>query len=119
MEEDKILPDLRNNLGIFKDDSEFDTEIILHTNSAFSTLYQIGVGKDFPIRIASSDDTWASLFEGYEKVLPFIKEYTYLKVRMLFDPPSNSSVMESLKQTMKEVEYRIMMEIDGVFNDGK
>lgn len=115
MEEDKILLDLRKNLGIYSEDEAFDSELILHANNSFSTLHQIGVG-DKPIRLTSKDDTWSSLFNGYEKVLDFIKEYTYLKVRLLFDPPSNSSVMDSMKQTVNEVEYRILMEMDGIFN---
>lgn len=117
MEDESIIDSLKGYLGIQKADNAFDQDIVLHANNAFSVLYQVGVGKDKPMRIIDKEDTWHYLFSDYDKILVMIKEYTFLRVRLLFDPPQNSSVMDSLKQTISECEYRIMMELDGTFDD--
>lgn len=117
MNEDVIIDSLKDYLGIQKEDKAFDQDIILHTNNAFSVLYQIGIGQTKPMRISDSNETWVGLFSDYDKILDLIKEYTFLRVRLLFDPPQNASVMESLKQTISECEYRILMDMDGLFNE--
>lgn len=117
MEDESIIDSLKGYLGVQKEDDAFDQDIVLHANNAFSVLYQVGVGKDKPIRIFDKEDAWGCLFQDYDKVLDMIKEYTFLRVRLLFDPPQNSSVMDSLKQTISECEYRIMMELDGTFEE--
>lgn len=114
--EESIIDSLKSYLGIPKEDNAFDQDIVLHTNNAFSVLYQVGVGKDKPYRFTESE-TWEDLFSEYDQILDLIKEYTFLRVRLLFDPPQNSSVMDSLKQTIQECEYRIMIELEGVFAD--
>lgn len=114
--EESIIDSLKGYLGIQKEDKAFDQDIVLHANNAFSVLYQVGVGEDAPMRISDPLVSWEYLFSDYDKVLDMIKEYTFLRVRLLFDPPQNSSLLEALKQTVNECEYRIMMELDGTFN---
>lgn len=117
MEDENIIDSLKGYLGIQKEDNAFNQDLILHANNAFSVLYQVGVGKEKPMRIDENDITWAVLFSDYDEVLDMIKEYTFLRVRLLFDPPQNSYVMDSLKQTISECEYRIMIYLEGVFED--
>lgn len=116
VQEETILESIRDYVGVQKDIDAFDKELILHVNSAFSTLFQIGVGKDKPYRL-DEHSTWSGLFSEYEEELDFIKEYTYLKVKLLFDPPTNSSLLESLKGVINETEYRIELQIEGIFKD--
>lgn len=112
--DESIIDSIKGYVGISGVDSAFDQDIVLHTNTAFSTLYQLGVGKDSPYRITVKDKTtWIELFSNYPNCIDFIKEYTFLRVRLLFDPPTNSSIMESLKQTIQEMEFRLLMELEG------
>lgn len=114
--EETILESIRDYVGVQKDIDAFDKELILHINSAFSTLFQIGVGKDRPYRLEECS-TWFGLFSEYEEELDLIKEYTFLKVKLLFDPPTNSSLLESLKSVINEIEYRIELQIEGIFEE--
>lgn len=116
--DESIIDSIKDYLGISKADEAFDQDIVLHINSTFSTLYQLGVGTNTPFRVFVDDDiTWDELFKDYLKCVPFIQEYTYLKVRLLFDPPTNSSLLDSLKQSIQEIEYRLLLELEGCFDD--
>lgn len=112
-----ILDSIKNYLGISEFDTAFDQEVLLHVNMAFSTLYEIGVGIDFPYRVSTKDETWTGLFSDYLDCVDLIKEYAYLRVKILFDPPSNSFVLDSLEKTLKEAEYRIQIWLEGFFKE--
>lgn len=116
IKEETILESIRDYVGIQKDLDAFDQELVLHINSSFSTLFQIGVGKDKPYRL-EKDSTWSDLFSEYDDELDLIKEYVFLKVKILFDPPTNSSLLESLKSVVNETEYRIELQIEGIFKE--
>lgn len=100
-----ILDDVKKNIGMEPDYMHFDPQIIIHINSALSVLYQIG-GIKKPIRIASRLNTWNEIL-GDREDLDLIKDYIYLKVKLIFDPPTSSFVLESLKAQIKELECRI------------
>lgn len=118
MNDDGILTSVKDYLGVSSQDMVFDNEILLHINLAFSTLFEIGVGVTTPIKLENSEDKWTDLFSDYNDCLEFIKEYTYLKVRVLFDPPTNSSVFDSMNSLIKELEWRIQTFIEGFYKDG-
>ena len=90
---DSILQSIKKLLGPTEDYTHFDADIILHINSAFASLQQLGA-------------TWQE-YLGDEKTLEFVKTYIYLRVRMLFDPPTMGSVMEAMKEALRETEWRI------------
>lgn len=116
--DESIISSIKGYVGISDVDTAFDQDIVLHINTAFSTLYQLGVGKGSPYRIASDEkSSWTELFSDYPNCIDFIKEYTFLRVRLLFDPPTNSYIMDSLKQTIQEMEYRLLMELEGYINE--
>lgn len=110
--DDSVLNSVKKNLGIPIDYNVFDTDVIMHINLAFSTLRQLGIGKDKTIRINNSEDEWTKLFEQYDSCLDFIKDYTYLKVRTLFDPPTTSFVLDALNNNIKEIEWRIQLQLE-------
>lgn len=115
--DESIIGSIKGYVGVSDVDVAFDQDIVLHINTAFSTLYQLGVGKGSPYRISSDDkSSWNELFSDYPNCIDFIKEYTFLRVRLLFDPPTNSYIMDSLKQTIQEMEYRLLMELEGYIN---
>lgn len=107
--DDSILNDMKKLLGISKDFKEFDQDIIIHINSIFMTLHQLGVGPSNVFRISGGDETWASFLENSrsDNDLSAVKDYIYLKLRILFDPPSSSYVLSALESQMKELEWRL------------
>lgn len=93
-------------LGITEDYEHFDSDIVMHINSVFMILSQLGVGPESGFRISDKFAKWTD-FIPEEENLESIKSYMELKVRLLFDPPQSSVVMECMKQMINELEWRI------------
>jgi hypothetical protein len=100
-----ILADVKELLGIGPDVKNFDAGLVMHINSAITTLTQLGVG---PAEGFVIEDTtaWPALI-GERKDLEVIRSYIYLKVRLLFDPPQNSFLVKSIEDQCIEDEFRI------------
>lgn len=109
--EENILDSIKDMLGINKEDEAFDNDVLVNINSAFSTLYQIGVGYGHHYFLLNGSETWDDVFIETD-VIDFIKLYTFMKVKIVFDPPTNSSVLQAFIDQMKEIEYRILLEAD-------
>jgi hypothetical protein len=104
---DSIFETIKSMLGSDSDYTVFDNDIRVFINSAIATLTQIGIGPKEGFKISSDNsETWSD-FIGERKDLESIKEYIYMKVRIAFDPPSNSSVLSSYKEACKEFEWRL------------
>lgn len=103
---ESILTSVKLLLGITEDYEAFDQQIIAHINSVFMILTQLGVGPPEGFMITSKIDTWNE-FVSDEKKMQLVKSYTYLKVKMLFDPPSTSAVMDSTNRMINEFEWRL------------
>lgn len=115
MEEDSILNTIKSMLGIEEHDDGFDNDIIVFTNTVLSTLYQIGVsGNSY---ITDNNDTWNDIFADSLDLLDFIKTYIYMKVKVMFDPPSSSFVLTSLNEQIDELEWRIYIQAEEVPNN--
>lgn len=110
--DESILTSIKKLLGIMEDDTSFDMDIIIHINSAFSTLTQLGVGPSTGFKINNSFTSWSSFIKDDKLRLEMIKTYVYLKVRLIFDPPTNSSVIESINRNISELEWRINNVVD-------
>ena len=108
---DSILTSIKKMLGMTEDYTEFDTDLIIHINSVFSALTQIGVGPPEGFMREDESSEWND-FIGTESKWNFVKTYVYLKVRLLFDPPNSGSVMESINNQIKEVEWRLFTEAE-------
>lgn len=106
-----ILNSIKGLLGIMPDDKSFDMEIILHINSVFSILTQLGIGPKDGFRITDEDDLWSD-FLSDEKRLATVKDYMFMKVKIIFDPPTNGSLLESYKELIKEFEWRAYIEAE-------
>lgn len=102
-EQESILKTIRRMIGPDEDYSYFDTDLIIHINAAFSRLCQLGVGPEIPFHITGEDETWCDFMEhGYQEE---IKQYVYLSVRNIFDPPSSSAVMNAYKEQIEKLEW--------------
>lgn len=103
---DSILNDIKKLLGIDNTYTEFDTDVIIHINSVFMILNQLGVGPESGYRITGSLNTWSE-FTDNEYEMESVKSYIYLKVRMMFDPPQSSALMQAMNEQIKEFEWRL------------
>lgn len=108
---DSILTSIKKLLGITEEYEYFDTDIIMHINTAFSVLTQLGVGPDNGFSIKSKADKWSD-FEKSDSRLEMIKSYMYLKVKLLFDPPLGTASIEAHNRQINELEWRINVAVD-------
>ena len=102
---ESILTSIKKLLGIAEEYTQFDTDISMHINSVLSDMRQFAVGPDENFFIEDKTVTWQHFLE--EKYVHAVKTYVYLRVKLLFDPPSNSSVLESYNRQIKEWEWRL------------
>ena len=102
---DSVLTSVKKLLGIEENYTHFDSDVIMHINTALMTLDQMGV-LDKKTSIDDSTTKWSDLVTDTEK-FSAIKSYIHLKVRLLFDPPSSSFVIESIKDQIEELEWRL------------
>ena len=101
-----ILTSTKKILGIDADYTAFDLDIITHINSALATLTQLGIGPTTGFMIEDATETWEA-FLGTDLNLNPVKSYVYLRVRLLFDPPTTSYLMTSMKEQLQEIEWRL------------
>lgn len=102
---ESILTSIKGLLGIVEEYAHFDEQIIIHINSALMILGQIGVGKE-DYFISTDEQTWDD-FLNNSKQLEAAKTYVYLRVKLVFDPPQNSSTQQAFKQQADELEWRL------------
>lgn len=107
-----ILQSIKKLLGIEKDYESFDTDIIIDINSVFMILNQLGVGV-FGFTITGPDETWGDFLGDDLSYLQLVKTYTYLKVRLMFDPPSTGVLHEAMERQVKEFEWRLNVQAEG------
>lgn len=103
---DSILNSIKKLLGITEEQTDFDTDIIIHINTVFGILNELGVGPENGFTIEGASETWDDYITDkrqFEKV----KTYMYLKVRLYFDPPQNSSLSKAMEQQISELEWRL------------
>ena len=104
---ESILTSTKKMLGIAEDYTAFDLDIITHINTAFSILTQLGVGPSEGFRIEDSYATWDDFMSSEDNRFLMVKSYLYAKVRLIFDPPTNSSHLQALKDSVDEYEWRM------------
>lgn len=109
--EESILISIKKLLGMDKNYTAFDTDIIIHINSVFMILHQLGVGPYDCFKIQDDLAIWRDFISDDEQ-LEAVKSYMYLKVKSLFDPPLSSAVAEANKQVIKELEWRLNVQAE-------
>lgn len=106
-----ILKTIKKLLNVSEDCDAFDMDIIVGINSALATLRQLGVGPSEGFVVTGEDEVWSSIV-GDSVLLEQVKQYVYLKVRTTFDPPSSSSVANAIAEQLKELEFRLNVQVD-------
>lgn len=112
---DSILTSIKKLLGIAEEYEHFDSDLIMHINSVFMVLNQLGAGPAEGFSITDKTETWED-FTQNNLMIQSVKSYVYLKVRLLFDPPSSSAVMESINRQISELEWRLNLSVDTLGN---
>lgn len=108
---DSILQNIKKLVGIDENYNAFDLDLMIAINSAFSILNQLGVGPKKMFSISGPDETWNDFFSDDERI-DLAKSYVYLKVRLLFDPPSTGVLHEAIERQISEFEWRLMIQAD-------
>lgn len=105
---DSILTSIKKLLGIEADYKHFDDDITLYINGVFADLTVIGVGPSEGFLIKDATSVWSDFLpEGTPTVFELVKRYIYLKVKLIFDPPLNASVIESINKQIAETEFKL------------
>ena len=108
---ESILTSIKKLLGISEEYTHFDADLIMHINSVFLILTQIGVGPSEGFSISDETAKWTDFIKDDIR-LGAVKSFVYLKVKLLFDPPSSSSVIESTNKLIAELEWRLSVEAE-------
>ena len=106
-----ILDSIKKMLGIDASYTIFDQDIIMHINTVFMILNQLGVGSAEGFSIEDNKKIWKDYLNDDTK-LESVKSYIYLKVKLLFDPPLSTAVIEAIKQQINELEWRLNVEAE-------
>ena len=106
MKDSSILTTIKKLLGMTENYTDYDDQIIVYINSVFPTLNQLGIGTKECFNITSADETWSS-FLSDDNMLENVKTYIYMKVKIMFDPPQQTNVMDALNRIIAENEWRL------------
>lgn len=105
-----ILNDVKHTLGLLPSDEAFDSDVIIHINSALATLHQLGVGPVAGFEILGPDEEWDQFTD--DPRLNSVKTFVYLKVKLVFDPPGTGFVLQAIERQIEELTYRINVVVD-------
>lgn len=111
--EPSILKSVKKMLGLGADYTPFDMDVIIHINTVMMFLNQLGVTKAKGFMIEDDSVVWTDVLEDRFD-LEAIKTYIYLRVRLIFDPPTSSFVLESMQKQINELEWRINVQVENV-----
>ena len=108
-----ILTSIKKLLGITEGYTHFDADIIMHINSCFMILSQLGVGPEEGFAISDASAVWSDFLPAGTN-LEAVKTYVYQKVKLLFDPPQSSAVLDAMKRSVDEFEWRLNVQAESV-----
>lgn len=104
---DSILTSIKKLLGIAEDYTHFDNDLIIYINTVFLDLAQLGIGPTNGFSIEDNSATWSDFLPDTHSLFEAAKSYVYLKVRLLFDPPLSSTVMDAINRNISELTFRL------------
>lgn len=105
---DSILASTKSAMGVVPEYDGFDNQLIMLINASFATLWQLGIGPDDGFEIEDDIPTWDD-FIGSAKILKLVIQYVHIDVRLQFDPPQNSFAVQSCKDKLQELIFRIQV----------
>lgn len=108
---DNILSSIKKLLGIPTEETAFDSDIIMHINSVFMILNQLGIGPTDGFTISDDYALWSDFIPDGQNI-ELVKSYMYMKVRLMFDPPSSSAVLSAMEKSISEFEWRLNVQAE-------
>lgn len=109
---ESILTSIKKLLGVTEDYTHFDADIIMHINTTFTTLTQLGVGPSEGFRIEDELAEWTDFIPRDSLLYESVKSYIFLKVKLLFDPPLSGTVLQAYERQISELEWRLNVTAD-------
>ena len=109
---ESILDTIKQLLGIPTDDDSFDTDVKVNINTAIFNLSQIGVGPANGYIVTSNTQMWNDYIGASLINLEGVKNYIYLKTKLVFDPPTNSTTIQAINDNLKELEWRMQLAVE-------
>lgn len=116
MLDESILNSCKKYIGFDADYTAFDPDLIMFINGTFFNLRQLGVGPSNGFQIDSANQFWSD-FSDDVSLVSGVKPYIQQKVRLQFDPPSNSFVETAIENNIKELEWRLNVQGEGGFSN--
>ena len=108
---ESILTSVKKICGMPESFNAYDDDVILHVNTVFMALRQMGIGPATPFSIEDDGAEWTDFTENIEQ-LEAVKTYVSFKVKLIFDPPQSSTVMQAIKDTIAECEWRLLHAVE-------
>lgn len=109
---ESILESIKKLLGIGAEYTHFDMDVIIYVNSVFAILAQAGVGPEEGFSIVDDSTTWDDFVPSGSIVHTMVKTYVLMKTKLVFDPPTNSSHLKALEESIEEYEWRLNVAAD-------
>lgn len=110
--DESILATISGMLGIQVDENHFDTDILVHINSALNRLFELGVGpSDKPFVISGTNETWSDFWSDADSLLQ-LKTFMYLYVKLLFDPPASGFATTAMQEEIAKLEWLMYVMCD-------
>lgn len=114
---ESILASISKLIGNGENSDYYDPDLIIHINSVLSELNQIGIGPEEGFIITDNTATWND-FIGDTKIIEMVKTFVYLKVKLIFDPPLSSSVLDAMERQISKLEWRLSVALEGGNQNG-
>lgn len=109
---ESILDTIKQLLGIPVEDESFDTDIKVYINTVIPNIAQMGIGPKNGFIVTSNTQLWSEYIDSTLINLEGVKQYIYLKVKLIFDPPTNSTTVQAINDSLKELEWRMMLAVE-------
>ena len=102
-----ILRTVRKLVGLYEDDTSFDTDLLIYINTAFQALNEIGIGPEEVFSVEDESTLWTDFTK--DTIIPVdpVKTYVCNKVKLAFDPPANTNITQSIQRVIDEAEWRL------------
>lgn len=107
-----ILLSIKKYLPIKASDTSFDDELIIHINSVLPILVQLGVSDNTEFVVRNDQEEWSSFIPNDNTLLSLARYYTYLCVKLIFDPPASSTHLKMIEEQRDHYQYRIIEQIE-------
>ena len=109
---DSILRSVAKQIGIQEEQEFFDDQLIFEINSAIDYISHIGYTREGGFEVKGPEETWSEYLANASEGQFLIKSLIQKKVQLAYDPPMSGSVIESLKNQIKELEWRVYIILD-------